>query len=1595
MFALAHEGFMAKSYKTSEQETANPHQGEGPQQAYPPGFSPQAQARKLHEAMAGMGTDERVIFDVLRSGRADLNRAIESAFNRMYPKYSLRTWLRDDLGGSDYTKAIQLLGRGDYTLAQKLEHAADGWGADEQKIFRALELAPAADLAEVYNNAGLMARLDDELNSNDFKLAKAYLRGEGVLAAKLRRAIEGMGTDEEAIWRALGKASAEEKAFILDQPALLAHLRSDLGSSAFLRAQRMLAGTWDNVDKIEVGMKGWGTDEAMLLAAVQGLTNNEFGKIQNGTTELPNGISSLKARLQSECSGDLEFEALESLHQKRLSFDPEYTLKYREQQANALGAGSMRDDGASALVAADGQSMSTVARLTMACSGAGTDEESIWDVCASIPSEQGLWILKYNPSNVMGTLQADLSADEYFRVRSALGGGSLGRIQVLKNAVEGVGTNEAQIYSAIEAIIAEGVGEEVLRDRSIMAQISNDLDSRMHTIFVSALERSTFTPIMRLQWATARYGTDEDLVWEVCGQYGSNWRVGSGGSIDPLVDEILNSELSTRDYWQAIDLIRGPAETDQEKLDRSKEMLERERSSGISVELMDSVSDSGENADEAWRDYQVAYNQSYTDGVVSEQERARLNEAEDESNYTTAQYREAKASVAQWASQIAITIVGITATILTAGAAGGPFIAALGANAGQIATSMLVSAALKVGIHKAIEGEGYDLSSMDTLVDGVGAAIEGGLFVVGNLGAARIMQGASKTKFAGSIGPSIEKVFGGAGKRIMAAGLEGSIDGTLGGMGEGLFRGLANDKTWAGGLGDAFTSISTTTLLHGTLGGGMGLAGGQLFKSLGETFGPPMRKIMAKGGGARPEGMAGAPGQGSVDDLLVKMPEDLAVDGDAQVRLMQAAHETNQRMQAVADEITSEFGLKSTKVGVKGNDFGVEKTADLDQSSFVSKVNERALRGKNPQAVGKMKDMSRGRFDVENIEQVYEVAETLDRRFTEAYGADNVQTTRRSPDDPYQRIHVVVRDPATGIRHEWQVGTKALTRFIEDVKVAVPPGVELHGYDFHVVMYDVLDKLRRTDVRAQHGLPDSIVDDIGLASLSKDYNSLMVEAGTLKPGMVEPENFTPRLNDMSDRLSRAISKLEDDYPGLATKLDTKLAAEKQAKVRAAELGQAGGAQSTVHTRPEADLDGPVKQAEMPLGRKTPIEPKASDEVQPPLREDHQKAGHYVENKKATPFISDKPLSPSSATQGQLGDCYLIAGCASQVRADPDSVRRLIKVNADGSFTVTLYIRDTWHGAAKPKKITVDNQFPMRGGSMLYAQAGKSVNGEDEMWMAIIEKALAKEAGGYGNISGGNINKHVSFGGVSEMLTGNKVTFIDTGSMDNDMLLRQMSHAMDNNQPLAASTRDFGQNADVQDAARKLKIMGNHAYSVDSIDLDAQTVTLLNPWGHSHPTNISVEDFVKYYNRLDLGQATKADGPALNGALPEGGGDVASIGLGQASDNLPMAMVRSSGAGITSFASGQTRGEAASLMSDTHLKPGDVIFPGEGTRNLFWSHLTSSQLIKFRGGYEGRPAVFFVNPETHVVVVTDPGASFQTGMTLSQQDFDVLLSQGEL
>ena len=56
-------------------------------------------------------------------------------------------------------------------------------------------------------------------------------------------------------------------------------IKKDLGKRDEMRAMRLLRGQLSNIDRIEVAMKGWGTDEEMLKEALRNLTATEFAQL--------------------------------------------------------------------------------------------------------------------------------------------------------------------------------------------------------------------------------------------------------------------------------------------------------------------------------------------------------------------------------------------------------------------------------------------------------------------------------------------------------------------------------------------------------------------------------------------------------------------------------------------------------------------------------------------------------------------------------------------------------------------------------------------------------------------------------------------------------------------------------------------------------------------------------------------------------------------------------------------------------------------------------------------------------------------------------------------------------------------------------------------------------------------------------------------------------------------------------------------------------------------------------------------------------------------------------------------------------------------
>lgn len=222
------------------------------------------------------------------------------------------------------------------------------------------------------------------------------------------------------------------------------------------------------------------------------------------------------------------------------------------------------------------------------------------------------------------------------------------------------------------------------------------------------------------------------------------------------------------------------------------------------------------------------------------------------------------------------------------------------------------------------------------------------------------------------------------------------------------------------------------------------------------------------------------------------------------------------------------------------------------------------------------------------------------------------------------------------------------------------------------------------------------------------------------------------------------------------------------------------------------------------------------------------------------------IDPNDVKQGALGDCYLLAAMAAVARANPESIRKLIKDNGDGTYDVTLQVYKHWFSLSRsPVTVKVTPTFPTAsGGSPAYAKTGDMGKDGPELWAMLIEKAYAQYEGGYDEIGEGG-----QPGQAMEMLTGLDETKIKTNNMTETQIINVINTALKQKWPITTYTRDFGKKKDKE--ARKLKVVGNHAYTPMAVNTTAKTIDLQNPWGKQHVTGLSISDFKRFYHSIQI------------------------------------------------------------------------------------------------------------------------------------------------
>jgi hypothetical protein len=218
------------------------------------------------------------------------------------------------------------------------------------------------------------------------------------------------------------------------------------------------------------------------------------------------------------------------------------------------------------------------------------------------------------------------------------------------------------------------------------------------------------------------------------------------------------------------------------------------------------------------------------------------------------------------------------------------------------------------------------------------------------------------------------------------------------------------------------------------------------------------------------------------------------------------------------------------------------------------------------------------------------------------------------------------------------------------------------------------------------------------------------------------------------------------------------------------------------------------------------------------------------------------ISATDINQGQMGDCYLLSSIGEIALFHPDWITSMIHANADGTETVTLYraasgsLPGFGTTSFKPTAITVSNSFPTNAVNNGASQ--DVLNGQKEIWVQVLEKAVATLSGGYNAIANGGIPVI-----PMEELTGCSASYV----MARSLTLQQLQTAVSANNLITFDTQGSGLLA--------YGLYGSHAYMFQSLSTvnGNVMVNLLNPWGFNNPQPIPFAQIGSVFAEVDFGQ----------------------------------------------------------------------------------------------------------------------------------------------
>jgi hypothetical protein len=245
-------------------------------------------ATLIRNAADGWGTDESALLGAL-AGLTPVESQVMQALYLDHYGTSLRSQITDELSGDDLNEALAHLSgnRVDGAL-ERLNNSISWTGDDEAAIEQSLRGLTPEELTELRQRmeddpraAAIIERVRDNLGGHDLDVTDALMQGNQAQAdaIRLHEAMDGMGTDEAAVYRILENAPPERRAAIQAEYAQYAStedgvpstlegaIRDDFGGAeqdlglALMDGDRVGA----TAARLEIAADGMGTDEAEIF----------------------------------------------------------------------------------------------------------------------------------------------------------------------------------------------------------------------------------------------------------------------------------------------------------------------------------------------------------------------------------------------------------------------------------------------------------------------------------------------------------------------------------------------------------------------------------------------------------------------------------------------------------------------------------------------------------------------------------------------------------------------------------------------------------------------------------------------------------------------------------------------------------------------------------------------------------------------------------------------------------------------------------------------------------------------------------------------------------------------------------------------------------------------------------------------------------------------------------------------------------------------------------------------------------------------------------------------------------------------------------